>query len=110
MTSMIVQAGQYTGKASITDEVRISCMPESQYYDICNHFGFDIDDKQMTTTEEEVPPMEKMKLLSSQMVPLIQLISQPLQKLQMPDCRKRTEGVERNRNCAGRRNRCGCGF
>ena len=55
LTSMIVQAGQYTGKASITDEVRISCMPESQYYDICNHFGFDIDDKQMTTTEEEVP-------------------------------------------------------
>ena len=39
LTSMIVQAGQYTGKASITDEVRISCMPESQYYDICNHFG-----------------------------------------------------------------------
>ena len=56
LTSMIVQAGQYTGKASITDEVRISCMPESQYYDICNHFGFDInDDKQITTTEEEVP-------------------------------------------------------
>lgn len=55
LTSMIVQAGQYTGKASITDEVRISCMPESQYYDICNHFGFDIDDKQMTTTEEEAP-------------------------------------------------------
>ena len=55
LTSMIVQAGQYTGKDSITDEVRISCMPESQYYDICNHFGFDIDDKQMTTTEEEVP-------------------------------------------------------
>ena len=56
LTSMIVQAGQYTGKASITNEVRISCMPESQYYDICNHFGFDInDDKQITTTEEEVP-------------------------------------------------------
>ncbi len=56
LTSMIVQAGQYTGKASITDEVRILCMPESQYYDICNHFGFDInDDKQITTTEEEVP-------------------------------------------------------
>ena len=56
LTSMIVQAGQYTGKDSITDEVRISCMPESQYYDICNHFGFDInDDKQITTTEEEVP-------------------------------------------------------
>ena len=56
LTSMIVQAGQYTGKASIIDEVRISCMPESQYYDICNHFRFDInDDKQITTTEEEVP-------------------------------------------------------
>ena len=41
---MIVQAGQYTGKASITDEVRISCMPESQYYDICNHFGLSTTD------------------------------------------------------------------
>ena len=31
-------------------------MPHSQYYDICNHFGVDInDDKQITTTEEEVP-------------------------------------------------------
>lgn len=44
LTSMIVQAGQYTGKASITDEVRISCMPESQYYDICNHFGLSTTD------------------------------------------------------------------
>ena len=62
LTSMIVQAGQYTGKASITDEVRISCMPESQYYDICNHFGFDInDDKQITTTEEEVPSVGENK-------------------------------------------------
>ncbi len=38
--------------------------------------------------------MEKMKLLSSQTVPLIQLISQPLQKLQMPDSRKRQKRVE----------------
>lgn len=55
LTSMIVQAAP--GKNhDIENALQNTEMPHSQYYDICNHFGVDInDDKQMTTTEEEVP-------------------------------------------------------
>ena len=55
LTSMIVQAAP--GKNhDIENALQNTEMPHSQYYDICNHFGVDInDDKQITTTEEEVP-------------------------------------------------------
>ena len=56
LTSMIVQAGPYAGNATVVNEIKISCMPETQYYDICNHFNLDIDDdKWMIPTEEEAP-------------------------------------------------------
>ena len=57
LTSMIVQAAP--GKNhDIENALQNTEMPHSQYYDICNHFGVDInDDKQITTTEEEAPPV-----------------------------------------------------
>ena len=44
LTSMIVQAGAYPEEASVKDEIRVACMPESQFMDFCNHFGIPTTD------------------------------------------------------------------
>lgn len=55
LTSMIVQASS-SERFLLDGILKSSKMPENQFYDYCNHFNLDInDDKQMTTTEEEVP-------------------------------------------------------
>lgn len=49
LTSMIVQAGSYPEEISFKGEVDMSCMPESQYYDYCRHFGLPTTDNVIAT-------------------------------------------------------------
>ena len=59
LTSMIVQAGTYYAKTIMSEEIRISCMPESQFMDFCNHFGIPTTDPKVSvdtqSVDEEMP-------------------------------------------------------
>lgn len=64
LTSMIVQAGSYPEEASIEDELRVACMPESQFMDFCHHFGIPTTDPKVTAdqvlTDEDLLPVEEV--------------------------------------------------
>ena len=97
LTSMIVQAS--SNERFLLDGIlKSSKMPENQFYDYCNHFNLDInDDKWLIQQRRKLLPLVKMKILSSLTVLQVQLISQPLQKQQMPDSRKRQKKQRKKR-------------
>ena len=63
LTSMIVQAGTYKEKTMLSEELRVGCMPESQFIDFCNHFGIPTTDPEVTDVQdlaEDLLPVEDM--------------------------------------------------